>query len=510
MAVTTFERSRRIESVLAHMAGLSLLAIAATVAVSAAVEAWYGDPEVAPMAFTALGMGVVGLVLWRGTRMPRRSSGNALALTAVGVVWATISVAGALPYVLAGVLPFDLGLFESISGFTGAGGTVLVPIEGNGRGLLMYRQLTQWVGGVGVVILAVAVLPVLGIGGLSLMRAESVGPTEDQLANRVTENARRLWRVYLALSGLCLAVLLAVGMSPYDAVAHTASGISTGGFSPYNASIGHFDSALVEAGVTVTMLLGSIKFPLYYAAFRSRDLRGFWRSSELRAYLALVALAIGVVTMIDLLDGEALPTALRHASFNVITIVSTAGFGTEDYTQWIPASQLVLLFLMVTGGMSGATTGGLKVFRVQVALRHAVREVQRVRHPRAVLPVRLGGHAVPEDVVRSILGFVMTYFVLSLTGILALGLLGVDPVTAIGSVVSSIGCVGPGLGLTGPAGSYLAIDAWSRAVLMVLMLAGRLEIFPLLAVVLSASQRLRPLVAWVPRSASQASRSAGR
>ncbi len=484
-----FSRQRRIEAAAIHVAGLSLLAVAGACAAGLAVELIYRDDQWEPLLLSTGAIGALGAVMWRTTRLRTTGAGTRDALQAVGVSWLAISVAGAVPFVVAGVLRWDLALFESVSGFTGTGSTVLSPIEGNTHGLLFYRQMTQWVGGMGVVVLAVAVLPFLGVGGLELFRAESPGPTSDQLVPRISDTARRLWGIYCALTAVATLVLLAAGMTLYDAVSHAATGLGTGGFSPYNDSISHFDSATVEAGVIFAMFLGSVKFPLYYMAFKGRDLRVFWRASEFRFFVAILLASTAFITLLNRSMG--VPTALRGAAFNVVSLISSCGFGTDDFTLWVPAAQIVLLFLMVTGAMAGSTSGALKLFRVQVAGKHAWREIKRVRRPNGVYPIHLGRDPIPEDTVRSVLGYVMFYFVVAVGSIVVLSLLGADLPTSSGSVVTAMGGVGPGLGVAGPASNFLVFDGWQRFVLIFLMLLGRLEIYPLILFVLPVSAAVR-------------------
>ena len=480
---------RRIDSASLHVAGLSILAVAGATGVGCAVEILYGDDRWRELAGSFLLLSVVGLLLWRTTELPEGGGGAAGAVRAVGSAWLSISVAAAVPYVWTGLLPWDLALFESVSGLTGTGATVLAPIEGNGHGVLFYRQLTQWVGGMGVVVLAVAILPFLGVGGLSLFRAESVGPTSDQLVPRVSSTARRLWTIYCVLTGISVVAFLLAGTDLYDAVSHAATGVGTGGFSPYNNSISHFDSVAVEVAAMVAMFLGAVKFPLFFAAARRKDLRVFWRSSEFRFFVSVVAAATVFITGLNVADGMPLARAFRDSAFNVVSLMSSCGFGTADFTTWLPATQIVLLFLMVTGSMAGSTSGALKLFRVQVVLKHAWREIKRVRHPLGVFPIRLGGEPVPEYVVSSILGYVMIYFVFAVAGITTLSVLGADLATSAGSVVTAMGGVGPGLGETGPASNFLVFDDPQRATMIGLMLLGRLEIFPLLVFLAPLSRR---------------------
>ncbi len=486
-----FALSRRIDSASLHVAGLSILAIAGATATGLVVELVYRDDQWPALAVSTVGLGALGAALWRGTSLPANAGGTRGAIRAVGVSWLTISLAAAVPFVLAGVLRWDLALFESVSGLTGTGSTVLSPIEGNTHGILFYRQMTQWVGGMGVVVLAVAILPFLGVGGLELFRAESPGPTADQLVPRVSDTARRLWTIYCALTAVSVLVLLAAGLSLYDAVSHAATGVGTGGFSPYNDSISHFDSATVEAGIIFSMFVGAVKFPLFYAAVRRRDLRVFWRSSEFRFFVWIIVVSTAFLTALNWNGGMGFASALRDSSFNVVSLISSCGFGTADFTQWVPATQIVLLFLMVTGSMAGSTSGALKLFRVQVIAKHAWREVRRVRRPRGVFPIRLGREPIPEDTVRSVLGYVMFYFVIAVIGMVVLSGFGADLATSAGSVVTAMGGVGPGLGQTGPASNFLVLDGAQRAAMIVLMLLGRLEIFPLLLFLLPVGTRVR-------------------
>lgn len=485
-----FARRRSVRSASLHVAGLSIMAVAGATGAGLVVELVYGDDRWPVLLGSTIGLAVVGFTLWRSTTLPS-TAGVGVAIRAVGTAWLSISVAGAIPYVLADMLTWDLALFESVSGLTGTGATVLAPIEGNTHGMLFYRQMTQWVGGMGVVVLAVAVLPFLGVGGLELFRAESVGPTSDQLGARVSSTARRLWTIYVVLTLVATAGFLVTGVSLYDALSHAATGVATGGFSPYNDSLLHFDSAAVEGAAIFSMVLGAVKFPLYFAAVRQRDLRVFWRSTEFRFFVGLLLGATAFVTAVNWSDGMDPWTALRESAFNVVSLMSTCGFGTSDFTQWLPAAQMVLLFLMVTGSMAGSTSGALKTFRVQVMLKHAWREVRKVRHPLAVFPVRLGGETVPEDTVRSVLGYVAFYFVIAVSGIVTLSIFGADLPTSAGSVATAMGGVGPGLGATGPASNFLVFDDVQRLAMIGLMLVGRLEIFPLLVFLMPVGAAIR-------------------
>jgi trk system potassium uptake protein len=484
-------RFRRLPSTTLHMVGLGLILVAAGIGVCTAVEIGAGDPGGAEMAASAGLVAAVGLVLWRTTRVPERVRASS-AFAAVSWTWLAVAVGGAVPFLATGMFDtWDAAFFESVSGFTGTGASILSPIEGNGRGVLLWRQLTQWYGGMGMVVLAVAVLPLLGVGGLELLRAESPGPTSDRLAPRVSETAKRLWLVYLLFSVVAVVALLIAGASLYDAVAHAATAVSTGGFSTYNESILAFESLPVEGVIIVASIVGGVSFALWWQVLRG-GFRSLWRSPEVRFFLAVLAGAVTLVTALLVVDdGLPFTDALRGGAFSVVSIGTTAGFGTVDYVQWTAAPQLVLLFLMAIGGMSGSTSGGVKVFRVQVMLAHARRELQRVSRPRAVLPIKLGGHAVPEPIVARIVGFVALFFVLAVGGILALALMGADLPTAAGAIAATMSCVGPGIGDVGPHSNYLGFDRPSRLLLTGYMLLGRLEMFPLLLMFAAPARALR-------------------
>lgn len=471
------------------MAGLALVAVAAGMLVSAVIEAGYGDPEVVPLLASAAAVGAIGLIGWRFAEVPANVRARD-AFMSVTAVWVAIGLAGAVPYVLSGMLSdWELALFESVSGFTATGATVLSPIEGHGHGLLFFRQLTQWYGSMGMIVLAIAVLPFLGVGGMELLRAEAPGPDNDKLTPRVSETAKRLWLVYLVLTLASAVALLAVGLGPYDAITHALTAIATGGFSTHDASISFFDSLAVEIVIIVTMFIGAVNFALLWAAIRFRNLRALFGSAEFRFYGKVLLGAIALVTALLVGDGLAFGAALRSASFIVVSLMSTCGFGTVDFAQWPAAAQLILLFLMVSGGMAGSTSGAVKLFRMQVALGHAVREVRRIRHPRGVFPIRLGTMTVEERIVAGILAFLMFYFVLATVGIVVLAMLGADLETAAGSILTAMGGVGPGLGETGPASNFLALNAPQRLVMDLYMLLGRLEIFPVIVAILALAPR---------------------
>lgn len=501
---STFTRpSRRIPNVGAHIGGAALLFIAAGILLSTAVEAGAGGEEVPSMALSAAIVALVGFAMWRSTTIPPKVRAQST-FVAVGSTWILASVAGAVPFVLAGTFPnLDSALFESVSGFTGTGSTVLAPIEDAPRGILFWRNMTQWYGGTGMVVLTVAILPFLGVGGMELLRAEAPGPTADRLVPRVSETAKRLWMVYGGFTVVAFLALLAVGLSPFDAGTHAFTVVSTGGLSPYDASIAAFDSALVEATFIVLMLYGGINFALHWRMITG-DRSAYRRSPMLRFYLQMLVGFVSVITALLWLQQDVdLVRAFRDAAFNVTTLLTSTGFGTVDYTQWVPGAQLLLFALMISGGMAGSTSGGLKLIRARIFLRHATRELRRIRYPRAVLPVKLGRDAVPEQIVQRVLGFGMFYALFIIVGTVILAFLGAGLTEAAGAATSVMGNMGPALGEAGPASNYLYFSRPARGLLMFMMLAGRLEILPVLFVLSRLLNVIHPVrsarnVSWLP------------
>ncbi len=480
-----------------HVLGIALAFVAVGMLVTGAQERLTTDRDSAALLGSGLLTLAAGALLWFKTAPGATRSRDVFA--AVGWTWVIVTVFGALPFVLAGT--FSVGgagfaeqvvnsLFESASGYSASGSTVLSDFDTPGRGLMMYRQATQWYGGMGIVVLAVAVLPFLGVGGLDLMTAEAPGPTSDRLAPRVSETAKRLWAAYVLLTlGVALALFVAPGPSLYDSIAHALTLPSTGGFSPYAASIGHFDSIAVETIVIVGMVIGGINFAHHWRAMRGR-FDSYARDPELRTYAVL--LVAGTVILVGLLwlDGAmSLGSSLRAGVFNVVALGTSTGYANAaagpgspaDYALWLPAAQMILLFFMVMGACTGSTSGGIKVMRVQVLFGHSIRSVRHTRHPNAVLPIRHGRNAVAEDIVNRMAGFFVLYLLLMLAGVVAVSSLGGGMVESISGVVSALGNMGPALGDAGPTSSYaVAFSLPARLVLALYMIIGRLEIFPIL------------------------------
>lgn len=501
MALAVEPDSRRLVNTPLHMSGVALLFVAAGMFVSVGVEVIDGGDEVSSLVWSAVITGGAGGALWLGTRTSE-NVGPSAAFAAVSWTWVIVSLFGAIPFVFAGLFEHvDDAFFESVAGFTATGSTVLSPIEGNSAGILFWRQMTQWYGGIGMVVLAVAVLPFLGVGGLQLLRAEAPGPDSDRLTPRVSATAKRLFVVYAGLTLAAAIALLFVGMSLYDAVAHAFTAVSTGGFSPYDASIAHFASLSVELILIAVMVAGAVNFTLHWRAVHGEP-TAYWRMSEFRVFIGLLTLGIGLATLLNVLDGMTLGRALRDSAFSVAAIGTTTGYATADWGQWVPAIQLLLMFMMVTGAMTGSTSGAAKLLRFQILVGYAAREIRRARHPRGVFAIRHDGRAVAEKVVGVVAGFLILYLMIFIVGALTLTALGSDIVTSLGAAATAMGGVGPALGDAGPASNFLVFSRPARVVLDVLMLLGRLEIFPMLLMFVAPRESLTRTFGWRRRRRS--------
>ena len=495
-----------------HVAGLALLFVAAGMGLGAIVELLDGSNGGAMVGATAITAGV-GFLLWRSTRPGRLD--HATVFTAVGGTWLIVSVMGALPYLLAGTfdrpgigLPVVIAdaLFESVSGYSASGSTVFGshnPIDAQGTGLLLYRQLTQWIGGMGIVVLVVTVLPSVRAAGLGLIDAEAPGAGVDRLAPRVADTARRFWLLYLGLTILVAVGLLAAGMGPFDAVAHSLTTTSTGGFSTRDASIGHWDSLAIELVIMLGLVIGAANFTLHARSLGTRRPLHH-RDPEFRGYLGVLGVGTLLATLMLCADGYGPATALRNGAFSVVSLGTSGGFGNAttrggpgDFASWPAGPQVLLLFLLVFGGCTGSTSGGVKVMRLRIGAAHAYRTLRSIRRPRAILPVRFGDLVVADHLVERVAGFVVVYGMFLVGGTLVVAALGSDLLTALSGVFSALGNMGPALNQAGPTASF--VDGYSspgRMVLALLMLVGRLEIFPMLLMVVApyrAIQRHAPV-----------------
>ena len=396
--------------------------------------------------------------------------------------WTVFALFGALPYLLSGAIPSPLdAVFETMSGFTTTGSTILTDIEALPQSLLFWRALTHWMGGMGIIVLSLAILPMLGVGGMQLFKAEVPGPTADRLKPRIQDTAKLLWGVYVLLTAVETLLLMLGGMTFFDALCHAFATLATGGFSTKNTSIAAYDSSYIDAVITLFMLLAGVNFALHLQVLRGRA-GDFFRSEELRVYFGTVMAATAVVMLFNWSGGiyAGVGDNLRFSLFQVSSIMTTTGFGTADFELWPVVAQYLLVLLMFVGGCAGSTGGGIKVARIMLLFKHAQVQVFRLIHPRAVRLVKLGNRPVDKEVLQAILGFFALFIGVFVVGSLLLAVSGMDLVSAGAAVIACLSNIGPGLGTVGPTDHFAAVPAFGKTVLIVCMLMGRLELYTVL------------------------------
>ena len=466
--------------------GRLVLLLGAAQLLPALVGWWYGEiSAVGAFGLAALVTALCGaLMLWLG-----RGEGHLYRREGILIVvggWVLASLFGALPYLFTGVLvsPVD-AFFESASGFTTTGATVLLDIEGAGRANLFWRSFTQWLGGMGIIVLFVALLPEVGPGARYLYKLEVPGPTAEALRPRIRDTAAILWRIYLTLTVAETGLLMLGGLDLYDALTHTFSTLSTGGFSPRAASIAAFPSPFVQLVIVVFMVAAGGNFSLYYG-LRKRRGWNLWRDFEFRLYLMILG-AVSAVVAIDLWSEGGYPPSPRlllDSVFQVVSITTTTGFATADFDQWPVLSRMLLLAVMFMGGCAGSTAGSMKVMRMVVGLKAAVREMKLIFSPSTVAAVIVGGKAVPEGVVRAVMGFFILFVTSWGVGTVLLTLMGHDLVTSGTAAIATLGNIGPGLAKVGPVENYAFFGAPEKLLMVLLMWLGRLEVYSILAVLM--------------------------
>lgn len=407
----------------------------------------------------------------------------------VSLTWVVISLFGTLPFLLSGTIDnFTDAFFETMSGFTTTGSSVIADVEVVSKGILYWRSMTQWIGGMGIIVLSLAIMPILGIGGMQLFIAEMPGPTKDKLHPRITETAKRLWGIYVMLTFIQFLLLMAGGMNVFESVCHSFTTMASGGFSTRNDSVASF-SPYIQYVITIFMLLTGISFVLHYYALQFR-LKKVWESEELKTYLGIIGGAtLFIMVSLFLTTSNKPEAAFRDALFQTVSIVTTTGFMSSDYMFWQPFLWFFILMLMFTGGCAGSTAGGIKIVRHLILFKNSRLELSRLIHPNAIIPVRLNGKAIPESAIYNVLAFFIIYILIFVFSSLFMTIIGLDFETAIGSVASSLGNIGPGLKNTGPALNYAFIPVSGKWLLAVLMLLGRLELFTVLALISKAFWR---------------------
>ncbi len=399
----------------------------------------------------------------------------------VGLSWALVSFFGSFPFYFSDSFPvFADAFFETVSGFSTTGASILTNIEGLPKSILFWRSLTHWLGGMGIIVLTVAILPILGIGGMQLIKAEAPGPTVDKITPRVTETAKILWYIYLGLTIGETILLMLGGMNLYDALTHTFGTLATGGFSTKNLSVGHFNSAYIDGIVTVFMMLAGTNFILHYKLLTG-NYKSLFRDSEYKAYIVIFLSATVIISFI--LYGNYYNTigeCFRYASFQAASILTTTGYATTDFEKWPYLAQIVLFTLMFVGGCAGSTGGGIKVMRIYLLLKQGFNEMKYLLHPRAIFTLKISGNPIKKDTMYAISGFFFFYIFMVLITTFVVATSNQDVLTSLATALATVGNIGPGFGKIGPAENYAFFPDYVKWFLCFAMIVGRLELYTIL------------------------------
>lgn len=404
---------------------------------------------------------------------------DGFAIVAIG--WLLISFFGALPFVFSGAIPSIVdGFFEASSGLTTTGASILTDVEALPKGILFWRSFTHWIGGMGVLVMTLAILPSIGAGSLQIMKAESPGPTPGKLVPRLGQTAKILYGIYFIITVIQVILLKIAGMPFYDSLLHSFGTVGTGGFSIKGLSIGYYNNIYIEVIITFFMLACGVNFSLYYAALKG-NIKDIFKDEEFRLYIGIVLISIILITInIHGSIFKSIGESLRHSSFQVASIITTTGYATTDFNQWPTFSKMILLSLMFVGGCAGSTGGGIKNIRILFLFKIMRRELLKIIHPRAVYTVKFGGKSVEEETLMEVLSFFFMYIFIFLMAVFVISLEGRDTLTSISAVAGTLGNIGPGFGILGPMGNYSELTNLSKMVLSLCMIIGRLEIYPIL------------------------------
>ena len=473
----------------AHILGLMMAFFAISFVIPMVCAVITGDGMFTEFGIAALINVVAGLAIAALTRRHKRELKARDGFLLVTLAWVLMSASAAVPLLIA--LP-ELGVtdayFEAVSGLTTTGATILTGLDELPPSINLWRHTLHWFGGIGIIVLAVAVLPLLGVGGMALYRAEAPGSIKDEkLTPRITQTAKALWLTYAGLTLLALLALRVAGMDWFDALCHAFSVVALGGFSTRDASIGYFDSPAIEFVLLLFMLVSMVNFARHFTAVRTRSLMPYRKDPELKAMLAILGFSVVVISIL-LVNNEIYPPleALRHAVFNVVSVATTTGFSSQNYDVWPIFAPVWMLFLSCIICATGSTGGGIKMFRTLLLARQALREMKQLVHPSAVIPVRIAGQVIPERIAASVLAFIFLYFQTVAVLTFLMLLTGLDLVTAFSSVVASVNNLGPALGPTGAAGNYAVLSDVQTWICIVAMILGRLEIFGVLVLFTAA------------------------
>ncbi len=468
-----------------HVLGILLVMLGGIFGLCSLCSLYYGEAEFIRFIGTAIGVFTLGLIVWRSFAKEDERIGRREGFLIVALAWITMAVVGAIPYLTCGVFsqPID-ALFESASGFSTTGASVMTDIESMPKGLLLWRSVSQWIGGMGIIVLTVAILPILGVGGIELFVAESPGPSAEKIHPRIKETAKRLWYMYTGIT-LILAVILGfLGMSIFDAFNHALTTMATGGFSTKNASIAAFHSPAIEYVISFFMFLAGTNYVVIYFSLKGTPLTAM-KSEEFRTYFYFLLGVIALVTAVAFWKhGVDFEQAFRDSLFQVLSIVTTTGFVTADYTAWHPALTLIFFFLLFVGASAGSTAGGIKIIRHLTFAKNSIMELKRLLHPSAIIRIKIDGKLVAPRIITHIQVFLLWYLIIFVVSSVLLSVIMSDSsqplLDSAGAVATALSNVGPAIGDLGPMNNFAGVPALGKFLLVVLMIMGRLELFTVL------------------------------
>lgn len=464
--------------------GIIVFFIGVAMLLSLPFSLYYSDSSLLPILGSSILCIVIGILTWFFFKTPEIEVNPREAFAIVTFAWLAMSLFGSIPFFVSGAIPsFTDAFFETVSGFTTTGASILTNVEALPKGLLFWRSMTQWLGGMGIILLSLAILPILGVGGMQLFKAESPGPTVDKIKPRIGETAKVLWQVYVMFTFVQTLLLLLGGMNIFDALSHSFTTMATGGFSTRNLSIAHYNSPYIDTVIIVFMFIAGANFVLHYKALKG-DVREYFKNNEFVFYLSiiLISIFISVLLLINSGNYNSFTSALRYSAFQVVSIITTTGYSTADYEIWPYSIQFILLILMFIGGCAGSTGGGIKNMRILILLKNGNAELRKLIHPKAIVPVRYNNRTVPQDIINNVLAFFVLFVTTFVVATIIMTILGMDIISAMGAVIASLSNIGPGLGSVGPMDNYSNIHFLGKWILSFCMIIGRLELFTALVI----------------------------
>lgn len=474
--------------IVANVIGLLLILMSGFLLLPIPINYFTGSAgATTPLVYSAIISLVVGGIIFFSSRNAKKNIGRREGFLIVSTGWLILGIISSLPYILGNILPdIPSALFESISGLTTTGATVLEDIEAVPSDILIWRSFTQWIGGMGIIVLTVAIFPLLGIGGVELFVAEAPGPTSDKINPRIKETAKRLWLIYVGLTTLLIIILKAIGLTLFDAINHGLTTMATGGFSTKNASLAHFNMPALEYIVALFMFIAGVNYTIIYFALKG-NFKKVWASEEFKTYARLVAILSIVVTgLVLFVTNMGFEASFRASLFHIVSLITTTGFVATDYTAWSPGLTMIFFLLLFVGACAGSTSGGIKIIRHLVFFRHSFSELKRLLHPHAIIRAKVDEHVVPSKVMTHILVFLLIYLLLFVVGSIVMSFIFASYdnaiLLAIGSVATSLGNVGPAIAELGPVDNFSIVPNSGKCILSLFMLLGRLELFTIVII----------------------------